>query len=1086
MKKQFLFLAFFLSFVASYAQVENAIPQYNFNGQLGAGMSGVMDANTIAQFGKFGGENRGVLFPRIADTASITGTKRNGLLIYSIQKSAYSYWDSTGARWVSLLFQLSSGGTFYGHEYGIAIGSDMTSALNSLFSNSSVRDVVLNQGDITVNGTLNIPAGKTLVLKSPARIVGTGTLNFASASYLNADGKRTIFVSSLSVTNLQTVDGRAYVEWWGAVGDGATDDTSPINRAVAATSDNEKVRLYFRGVTYLTAGIVSSNKTSLLFYFEGTRIKTKYTGSVLTTCPNLFTNIQKLSLQGSLILDGNYTGGVRFDVAAVNYQFDWAVIGIIPPSSRIIGSYFELGSLSFSDVPLAGIAMTAAGLTDGDGYDYIKIDEITCVSGTRLQAPYVWGKAIAIAFFYVPNAITTVNRLYSSDPLGYAYQQGTLTTGGSGVLKSCGNWSFISDVSKPMKSLYVKDVISDYDVATTIGPVFRGVDDYRVDNVVITNWWRRPGASDSYYTMSGTLAGLIWGKFAEQDIPEGTPSMNSRSCVIHSLIVKGVNPNLFTFMPGEVYATQFSTGARKVRIDYIETEANVTAFTNYETSYHTSTASIGTLVSTSNTMNKLDGCVVDRLIFLKGGSFGAESNFTAKYVEQQSNDLLFFEVGANYFNSRFVKPSGSNYPLPTPNWTTIENAKFRNASMRVRVEENGVSYPFTTRDFACRLRLKNVSGLTLLLFPILNGTVQWNNTDWTSTVETRWQALRDFYEFDFENVDFINSSSTAESNNSFFFPLSLGQSGGNRQRIFDQKNLATTASWVYPLKQNKFVNCTMQSGSYVFPFNNTTEIKTLTVSELKTKISPFGRYYISDAGKRGFFTQDTSDFSTAGDDINIIVAPYGERMKRDTVNVYASGGGGSGAVTSVSVTSANGFAGTVATATTTPAISISTTVNGIAKGNGTGFSAAVAGTDYQIPIILTTTGTSGAATFSSGTLNIPNYTYTPSSNVVNAKTTITTGTSSTVPANTRRVYFDPSTLLSTFTLTLPAAPSDGDEILISFGGTIASGATVVTSLTVSANAGQGLIQYVTPLTAKGGDNILYHFNASNSKWYREL
>lgn len=35
--------------------------------------------------------------------------------------------------------------------------------------------------------------------------------------------------------------------------------------------------------------------------------------------------------------------------------------------------------------------------------------------------------------------------------------------------------------------------------------------------------------------------------------------------------------------------------------------------------------------------------------------------------------------------------------------------------------------------------------------------------------------------------------------------------------------------------------------------------------------------------------------------------------------------------------------------------------------------AATAGTDYQVPITLTTTGTSGAATFSSGTLNIPQY-----------------------------------------------------------------------------------------------------------------
>lgn len=51
--------------------------------------------------------------------------------------------------------------------------------------------------------------------------------------------------------------------------------------------------------------------------------------------------------------------------------------------------------------------------------------------------------------------------------------------------------------------------------------------------------------------------------------------------------------------------------------------------------------------------------------------------------------------------------------------------------------------------------------------------------------------------------------------------------------------------------------------------------------------------------------------------------------------------GGSGTVTSVSVVSANGFAGTVANATTTPAITLSTTVNApILAGNGTAIAAA--------------------------------------------------------------------------------------------------------------------------------------------------
>jgi hypothetical protein len=141
----------------------------------------------------------------------------------------------------------------------------------------------------------------------------------------------------------------------------------------------------------------------------------------------------------------------------------------------------------------------------------------------------------------------------------------------------------------------------------------------------------------------------------------------------------------------------------------------------------------------------------------------------------------------------------------------------------------------------------------------------------------------------------------------------------------------------------------------------------------------------------------------------------------------AASGGGGGTVQSVSVVSANGFAGTVATATSTPAITLSTSISGVLKGNATAIQAATAGTDYLAPpsgtailkansggalanatagtdylappsgtsilkansggalanavantdyqsaITLTTTGTSGAATFNGITLNIPQY-----------------------------------------------------------------------------------------------------------------
>ena len=57
---------------------------------------------------------------------------------------------------------------------------------------------------------------------------------------------------------------------------------------------------------------------------------------------------------------------------------------------------------------------------------------------------------------------------------------------------------------------------------------------------------------------------------------------------------------------------------------------------------------------------------------------------------------------------------------------------------------------------------------------------------------------------------------------------------------------------------------------------------------------------------------------------------------------------GTGTVTAVSVASANGFAGT-SSGGATPALTLTTSITGVLKGNGTAISAATAGTDYVAP-----------------------------------------------------------------------------------------------------------------------------------------
>ena len=93
----------------------------------------------------------------------------------------------------------------------------------------------------------------------------------------------------------------------------------------------------------------------------------------------------------------------------------------------------------------------------------------------------------------------------------------------------------------------------------------------------------------------------------------------------------------------------------------------------------------------------------------------------------------------------------------------------------------------------------------------------------------------------------------------------------------------------------------------------------------------------------------------------------GQILKSNGASVPTWINNDAGTVTSASVVSANGFAGTVATATSTPAFTLSTSITGVLKGNGTALSAATAGTDYVTPTG-TETLTNKTIAFGSNTL----------------------------------------------------------------------------------------------------------------------
>jgi hypothetical protein len=221
-----------------------------------------------------------------------------------------------------------------------------------------------------------------------------------------------------------------------------------------------------------------------------------------------------------------------------------------------------------------------------------------------------------------------------------------------------------------------------------------------------------------------------------------------------------------------------------------------------------------------------------------------------------------------------------------------------------------------------------------------------------------------------------------------------GLSGGSAGSAGSTLTLAIDTAVVSTLSgAQTLTNKTISGSSNTISNIGNSSLTNSSITINGTSVSLGGTVTISTASNLDSLTDVTITTPTLGQ-----VLKYNGSTWINDADATA-GGAGAGTVTTVSVTSANGFTGSVTTASSTPAITIATSITGLLKGNGTAVSAAVAGTDYQTaqsvtgivkssgttrsaatagtdyqePITLTTTGSSGAATFIGNTLNIPQY-----------------------------------------------------------------------------------------------------------------
>lgn len=98
-----------------------------------------------------------------------------------------------------------------------------------------------------------------------------------------------------------------------------------------------------------------------------------------------------------------------------------------------------------------------------------------------------------------------------------------------------------------------------------------------------------------------------------------------------------------------------------------------------------------------------------------------------------------------------------------------------------------------------------------------------------------------------------------------------------------------------------------------------------------------------------------------------------------------------------------------------------------------------------------------------------------------AQVSTATGATLTIGDRVATVLIDPSTAIAALTITMPLVPPT-NTLRIHFGGAIAANLTVVTALTIVPSAGQSIYQNLTPVTAKGGDCLVYEL--IGNQWRR--
>ena len=311
----------------------------------------------------------------------------------------------------------------------------------------------LDEGTYPVNQNLTVPANICLKFDNGAM------LSVASGKTLTINGGIEaglwqIFAGAGAFAGSPKVPA-AYPEWFGAKGDGVTDDSGALTSVIAFAGNSGVGKVYLRNVVYaITSGIsvVFSNPSVVLSVF-GNNATLKYIGGVATASMLKVTSLSPKVLSVSDVVikcEGHASSGIRL----VNSASERC--GVIDVSGCIVTDAYQ--ALSISD--------NACGI-------YIEGAAKCCVSGC-----------------VVSNVSRALNSVTSGRECKGIYTRGCATVG---VLDN-----IVSNIKQPV-----------------VGDTSSHVDAYNADGIACFSTLTSSGYAEEFVTISGNVVQDCEGRFVK-------------------------------------------------------------------------------------------------------------------------------------------------------------------------------------------------------------------------------------------------------------------------------------------------------------------------------------------------------------------------------------------------------------------------------------------------------------------------------------------------------------------------------------------------------------------------------------------